>query len=621
MSYISEKELRDASVDAGTLNQLVNGEVDAANFNRKGVNVGTLLSWRDKVFELATAAANMQTYLTADQMNADKNQGVPTAGQVTNDPNPAINGFYVWDGERWLWSGVQPTEAHAVSELQRLTSGNIKLGIPGWLFAHIDELSQKLLMGLRENGELQVTGGLKVGGPVQADGVALVAPTVGDILEAEVGAGNRAISYWTKSGQRYQALGDGEFGKVYDPAWFSEGRDDQRAASQMTALQSLIQRCYNPVQDVNLVVIGDSISWGVGAVNPGLKTPRDHRLSDVRANLTCRSWVNLLREYLGQRYLDVPVDALPVEEVAPGALAGGSGSYSARQAISFAAIPGAAFRAQNEQSFVPELVPTSAPALAADAVELPPGCRVEFPVLSTGFDIYYQRLNDPVERRFSVRVDGALLKSVVFSSTEDEAWGEVVNCSLSEYKPCVLSIHNESNAMLRLEGIQRTKIIRVINQGISGTRSTNWLPEPLTNRLLLTEGVPLHTSDVIIALGTNDRRLDGAPNNTTHFESNMGQIVGWLQAHRPGVLITLLGAYATLEDSGRAFHQRDVARALANVAERKGVSVLSPYQQMRDAIEDGQSLYTEPDLLHPDNNGHHLIFKIAQNSAEIFTSR
>lgn len=621
MSYISPQQLQEASIDAGTLDQLVNGGVDESNLNRRGVNVGTLLTWRDKVYELATAAANMKTYLNANQMNADLAQPVPTAGQVTNDPDPSKNGVYVWDGQEWLWSGVQPTGAHAVSELQRLTAGNIKLGIPGWLFTHIDVLTQKLLMGLRENGELQITGGLKVGGPVQADGVALATPTVGDVLEAEVGAGNRAISYWTKSGQRYQALGDGGFGKVYDPIWFSEIRDDQWNVSQMTALQSLVQRCYNPVQDVNLVVIGDSISWGVGAVNPGPKTPRDHRLSDVRANLTCRSWVNLLREYLGQRYLDVPVDALPVEEVAPGALTGGSGSYSARQAVSFAAIPGAAFRAHNEQPFVPELVPASDPALSADGVELPPGCRVEFPVLGADFDIYYQRLNDPVECRFSVRVDGALLKSVVFSSAEDEAWGEVANCSLSEYKPCVLSIHNESHAMLRLEGIQRTKIIRVINQGISGTRSTNWLPEPPTNRLLLTEGVPPYTSDVIIALGTNDRRVDGVPNNTTYFESNMGQIVDWLQAHRPGVLITLLGSYATLEDSGRAFHQRDVARALANVAERKGVSVLSPYQQMRDAIEDDQTLYTEPDLVHPNNNGHHLIFKIIKNSAEIFTSR
>lgn len=621
MSHISPQQLQEASIDAGTLDRLVNGGVDESNLNRRGVNVGTLLTWRDKVYELATAAANMKTYLNVNQMNADLAQPVPTAGQVTNDPDPSKNGLYVWDGHEWLWSGVQPTGAHAVSELQRLTAGNIKLGIPGWLFTHIDALTQKLLMGLRENGELQITGGLKVGGPVQADGVALATPTVGDVLEAEVGAGNRAISYWTKSGQRYQALGDGGFGKVYDPAWFGEIREDLQHASQMTALQSLIQRCYNPVQDVNLVVIGDSISWGVGSVNPGPKMPRDHRLSDVRANLTCRSWVNLLREYLGQRYLDVPVDALPTEEVAPGAPAGGSGSYSVRQAVSFAAIPGAAFRTPSDQHFVPGVVTTSAPALSADAVEIPPGCRVEFPVLGTDFDIYYQKIDDPVERLFSVRVDDVVLKSVAFSSAEGAAWGEVVNCQLNEYKPCVLSIHNESASQLRLEGIQRTKIVRVINQGISGTRSTNWLPEPATNRLLLTEGVPLHTSDVIIALGTNDRRVDGVPNNTTDFESNMGQIVDWLQAHRPGVMITLLGAYATLEDSGRAFHQRDVARALANVAERKGVSVLSPYQQMRDAIEDGQSLYTEPDLLHPDDNGHRLIFKIAKNSAEIFTSR
>src|SRR5690625_3099942 len=59
----------------------------------------------DKAGMLATALAEgggLRTYLTRADMDADTSQDVPTAAAVVNDPDAAINGMYVWDGEAWV---------------------------------------------------------------------------------------------------------------------------------------------------------------------------------------------------------------------------------------------------------------------------------------------------------------------------------------------------------------------------------------------------------------------------------------------------------------------------------------------------------------------------------------
>lgn len=638
--YLTKQDLLNGSADAGILEKFANDALGQPNLNRVGNDVKNLQTLRVEALEAASAVANIKTYITKAAMLADTSRPVPSTGRVTNDPVVENNGDYVWNGSVWVWSQIQPASVLTTNALgaevgmlddrtsiqERISGGTSRIAIDDWLFADVDQLSGKVLFGLRRGGRIQISGDLAVGGVTSGMGVGFASPTVGDVLEGIAGENGRAVSYWSGTGERYQMLPGGQFGKVYDPTWFKALEDRVDAAVggsgfKRPALQTLIHRCFNTLQDVNAVIVGDSIAWGVGASSAGPTTPRDQRLSDVRANLTCRSWVNLLREYLGRRYMNVPVDAMPIEEVAQGAPAGGAGYYSEAQSHSFAESPYVLFRTAEGHLMVPARVATLAPALVPFGVVIPAGGALEFEMLAREFSLFFQKIGDASERKFGVYVDGELLTEQVFSAGVT-SWGNSVECVLPRYKFCAVRIVNTSAVSLCLEGLRRTKVIRVVNQGISGTTAISWSPQAPASRQLLVDGMPLSVSDVIVALGTNDRLGMATPANSTRFEDGVGQIVQWLKSNRPKADLLLLGAYATLDDDAeKAFSQRDVTRSLFNVASRFNISAFSPYQQMRDAMDDGQALFSPGEKVHPNDAGHKAVFSAIKNAAETSNSR
>lgn len=117
------QELRGFGIDADVWRKFINGEIDEVNLNRNGVDVETLLTWKERVMEIARQAANMQTYLTKAEMEAAGPQPKGTVAQVTNDPDTANNGYWVSDGSQWVWSGLQPVKLDDVEFLYDFRSG------------------------------------------------------------------------------------------------------------------------------------------------------------------------------------------------------------------------------------------------------------------------------------------------------------------------------------------------------------------------------------------------------------------------------------------------------------------------------------------------------------------
>lgn len=119
------QELRGFGIDADVWRKFINGEIDEVNLNRNGVDVETLLTWKEQVMEIARQAANMQTYLTKAEMEAAGPQPKDTVAQVTNDPDPTNNGYWVSDGSQWIWSGMQPANASQVNSALDLASTSL----------------------------------------------------------------------------------------------------------------------------------------------------------------------------------------------------------------------------------------------------------------------------------------------------------------------------------------------------------------------------------------------------------------------------------------------------------------------------------------------------------------
>ncbi len=122
------QELRGFGIDTDVWRKFINGETDEVNLNRNGVDVETLLTWKERVMEIARQAASMQTYLTKAEADAAQPQPKSAVAQVTNDPDAANNGIWVSDGSQWIWSGVQPANSIDVQRLMAQDSRTINSG-------------------------------------------------------------------------------------------------------------------------------------------------------------------------------------------------------------------------------------------------------------------------------------------------------------------------------------------------------------------------------------------------------------------------------------------------------------------------------------------------------------
>lgn len=607
-----EEDYAQTKNDMRNLEAFVNNPAGTPNLNSVGNDNKTLADLQLQVLDIARQAANMKTYLTYNEMVAAQPVERGSNAQVTNDPDVSKNGFYVSDGSFWIMSEIQPVTGDFVSQinyLNKILAGVSRLNVDDWLKVDITE-DGYVLAGLKNNGDAYYYSNLNVSGSIEGLGVPFVAPTVGDILEANVDTDDKAISYWTIDGKRWQILPDGSFGLVYSPEWFNT------ANNTCYRKLNIIARCENVMQDLNLIVIGDSITWGSGSSNTGPSSPRDHRLTDPRSNLTCRSWVNLLREYLGKRSFNIPLDENPEIENAPGAIEGGSGVYSNTQIVSFLGMVGVTYKTNDGLLFEPTTVDSGEGALCKTSVVLPPKSSLEVEVLGENFAISFKTEKTENICKFDVLVDGVKEQEFIFNDVENEEWGKIVVFEPSVYKLSTISLVNTSNHNLVLEGVRRLKKIRIVNQGIIGTRSDNWLPQPPTNRDLLIAGVPLWASDVFIALGTNDRNSSNPYHNSSVLEVNLYKIIEWLTLNTKVQNIVLIGAYATLEDEGKVFGQRDVARVMKTLQIKNNILNYNPYQKMVDEIESGKVLFNSNDLLHPNDLGHSVIFNFIKYKLE-----
>lgn len=102
-----EQDYLEGKQNLNNLYVFVNGPASAPNKNIVGNNNETLAKLKDDLFNVASAAANLQTYVTFEDMEEDTSQPIGTTGEVQLDPGA---GRYVWTGpdDGWVLSTNQP---------------------------------------------------------------------------------------------------------------------------------------------------------------------------------------------------------------------------------------------------------------------------------------------------------------------------------------------------------------------------------------------------------------------------------------------------------------------------------------------------------------------------------
>ncbi|PWD85793.1 hypothetical protein [Ignatzschineria cameli] len=150
--------------DVNKANIFVHGDEDATYTAKDGTKVRSIRNLQKEAdinvkkaqeeARRAEAAADraevgaMPAYINHSELPKSAVNGA--MAQVTNDIDPNKNGYYVWDGEKWIYSDIQPAQNKDVKDLESIISKNKTNKLA---FAFVDNESTKnVIASLYEDG-------------------------------------------------------------------------------------------------------------------------------------------------------------------------------------------------------------------------------------------------------------------------------------------------------------------------------------------------------------------------------------------------------------------------------------------------------------------------------------
>ncbi|HBV0092798.1 TPA: SGNH/GDSL hydrolase family protein, partial [Klebsiella pneumoniae] len=367
------------------------------------------------------------------------------------------------------------------------------------------------------------------------------------------------------------------------------------------AVADLYDAITNQLRDSHIGHIGDSIDWGVGATGIASIDPRSHQLSDARNNFTSRTWVNLFRKWTAELSCHAKNE---VDTQATGL----STYYNAVNV-----------EVQDAwKDFTPAdissglLTQTKAETIrtfgANHCIDILAGRSVSFQFSGPAISLVYATLQN---LNASIYIDGVLNASVVTDGTVTPTFG--TRLDISGLTDAIHTMRIECAASagspLRLQYLVRNKRHSVMNSGLIGTNTAEWLPG---GTLLVPEALPSNVTHVLIKLGTNDRGMATGPGYMAGAQGtfvNLNAIVNSLRSTYPGVRVILIAPPYAPTDS--AYGSSDeIARAVRRAARVLECGFIDLYSPTLELEMQGETWLS--DGLHPNDYGYRTMFKAVQ---------
>lgn len=369
------------------------------------------------------------------------------------------------------------------------------------------------------------------------------------------------------------------------------------------ALADLYDAITNPLRNSHIGLIGDSITWGVGATGIASIDPRSHQLSDARNNFTSKTWANLFRKWTAELACHAK-NAVDTQST-------GLSTYYNQVNI----------EVQDAwKDFVPSdtasglLTQTKAETLrtfgANHAIDILAGRSVSFQFSGTAISLVYATLQN---LNASIYIDGVLNTTVVTDGAATPAFGTRLDISGLTDSTHTMRIECgiSAGSPFRLQYLIRNKSHSVMNSGLIGTNTAEWLPG---GSLLVPSALPVNVTHIIIQLGTNDRGMAAGPSYMAGAQGtfvNLNSIVNSLRSSYPGVRIILIAPPYAPTDS--AYGSSDeIARAVRRAARVLECGFIDQYSATLEVEMQGESWLS--DGLHPNDYGYRVMFRNLQNS-------
>jgi lysophospholipase L1-like esterase len=360
-----------------------------------------------------------------------------------------------------------------------------------------------------------------------------------------------------------------------------------KGAAVLAALRASLA---NELEDVNVRLGGDSIVWGMTVTGGGSVDPRSHALTDIRNNLTSRSWANLLHQYLGARY-----SSGVMSSPAPGVAL-----YTAAHTVDVSTSAKVSVLNVATRAVTGKAVSVDASAALEALCVVPDAHALCFETVGTGFTLVYREAPDAGS--FAVLVDG-VVNSTVIATNATTTYGKTVTLTLPFGRH---SVELRCTGAVAFEAIQRIRRIRVANDGLIGTNTQEWLP----TGSLLPASVANDDTHVIFQGGTNDRQQTTEPNDPVRTKRNLAAIADYITKVRGKSLVLMAANYADTDYPSLVtakYSQADVARMVAQVAADVGCGYIDNYRATLKQKLAGEVFLA--DGLHPNDPGHLQIFK------------
>lgn len=371
-------------------------------------------------------------------------------------------------------------------------------------------------------------------------------------------------------------------------------------------LQNLLKDLRNPIQSVQINLIGDSITYGYGATDNGAGPTPPH------GPATTKTWANSVRDYLGTAFCTSERFDDTILETGEAYYTSDGTSVLSAELSNFTfknSATGKEFTIAEMQALV-GILPTSPVGTYIDlrspsltSVIAP--TDMEFLFNGNGFTINHARLSNgsATESIIDVFVNDVLHSSFnVYSATPDFLGKHEVSDLVDGPKKIRIS-NRLTNTLIyaRLLSITATRKISVINNGVSGSNTGswltgNWIPDRISNK----------DNYVIVMLGTNDRHTT---QKIGTFKNNYVQLLDRISVKNPKAQIIVMSPPAVTQSedpsTGRLFRIADLNYALSQIAQLKSVSFISLFEATSKLKAQGTLFLA--DQLHPNDYGYGVI--------------
>lgn len=379
-------------------------------------------------------------------------------------------------------------------------------------------------------------------------------------------------------------------------------------------LEQLKRHLTDPLtQFLGVVLVGDSITWGMTVTGQASVEPRTGALTDTRNNESSQSWANLLHKYIGAEYYE---DSTVTASAWSGS-SGGVAQFEYSKTVDL--YPGyAPFTAINNYNGATPGVWSSAYNagttlgyyLQAQVNSSADDLRLRFTMTGTEFDLVFAALadgakyelfiNDVSHGVFSTQTGDTGL-SVSFKNVRTHSF-PFVRDGVVELRVIPADVERD---VLRVEAIRVNRRVRVTNNGIIGTNAIRYAT------MFVNDAVRVDDTFAFIQLGTNDRAAlasSGVPESPTTLYKYLGLVIDAVVGK--GVMPILMCANAVTNNSKPTYKydMADVRAQIMRLSADRGIAVIDHFAETRSLIAASDTSWLA-DGLHPNDSGHLIMFE------------